>query len=69
MIAPLPLSVQQHPVTSIYLQINGTQIPKEASKKFHTFATQGNKWPQGKGGQWAYGEGGGGAIKPLQMKR
>lgn len=50
MIALLPLSVKQHPVTSIYLQINSTQLPKEASKKFHTFATQRNKWPQGKGG-------------------
>lgn len=76
MIAHLPLSVEQHPATSIYLQINSTQIPKEASKKFHTFVTQRAKWPQGRGG----GEGGGvcygaqglerrlGAINGSQMK-
>lgn len=61
MIAHLPLSVKQHLVTSIYLQINSTQIPKEASKKFHTFVAQRAKWPQGRGGDgyglWGWGRG------------
>lgn len=67
----VPLSVKPHLVTSIYLQINSTQIPKEASKKFHTFVTQRAKWPEGRG-RWGvvigYGGGERVAIKRSQMK-
>lgn len=65
MIAHLPISLKQHPVTSIYLLINSTQFP-EASKKFHTFLTQRAKWPQGRGGWGSYrvqGWGEGAVIK------
>lgn len=71
MAAFLSLPPKQHPLTSIYLQINSTQIPKEASKKFHTFVTQRTKCPvgRGEGGSW-FGiegrvkeEGGGGGNK------
>lgn len=49
--SPWPELCKQHPATSIYLQINSAQIPKEASKKFHTFVTQRTKWPQREGGR------------------
>ena len=69
--------LMQHQATSIYLQMNGTLIPKEASnKKFHTFVTHRTKWLQGRRGvggvvthgvyRGCVGEGrGGGAVKQL----
>lgn len=66
----LPHYAKPHPVCSIYLQINSTQIPKEASKKFHTFVTHRTKWPQGRGrekvgGSLEGGMGVGGCNKTL----
>lgn len=73
--AHLPLCVNQHLDTSIYLQINSTHIPKEASKKFHTFVRlpigpNGHKEGKEEGGLWGTGGGGRawGAIKRSQMK-